>query len=509
MISPQHHRKLMKKYQQHKNLSRAAREAGVDRRTARKYAQGEPGPLEVKGRRSWSTHPNAFIDVWREVEAQLQREPLLQAKVLFTDLQRRHPGKFLLKQRRSFERRVRRWKVEHGKEPVAIFRQEHRPGERLQLDWWDAAHLEIIIAGVAYDHKLVAVVMPYSNWQWAQPSRSESFLSLKAGLQAALWEMGAVPEICQTDNSSTATHPRGKGARGREFNERYLSLLAHYGMQAATIALGSPEQNGDVESGHRHLKEALWQSLVLRGSREFATVALYTTWIEEALRERNAIREPQWQEERMKMSCLPSVRLPEYEEWIGQVSRESLVRVGKQAYSVPARYIGQRLRVHIDELWVNFYIDGKWIQRVERQTGSQGVYVDWRHILPQLQRRPGAMARWRHRACLFPGRSWREAYDDLLERLGERRAEREYLGILAFALDHGLEAVEAVLKESRQLCIEEVGERLGVRTVEREEKIIAVDFQAELSGYDTLLSDELHAVQRKEKRGEKEVTYGS
>src|SRR5690349_385543 len=107
MISPQQYRKLMKSYTKYHSVVRAAQSAGVDRKTAGKYVEGGPGPEEPRAQRDWRTHPDAFVDVWREVEDELRREPELQAKTLFLSLQRRHPGRFLLSQRRSFERRVR------------------------------------------------------------------------------------------------------------------------------------------------------------------------------------------------------------------------------------------------------------------------------------------------------------------------------------------------------------------------------------------------------------------
>lgn len=492
MISPQQYRKLMKSYLKHGEVGRAAQSAGVDRKTARKYVKGAKGRLEPRAQRDWRTHPDAFGDVWREVEAQLQQEPELQAKTLFVALQRRHPGKFLLRQRRSFERRVRRWKLQHGQEPPVIFRQEHRPGERLQLDWWDANQLGIQIGGEAYPHKLVAVVLPYSNWQWAQPARSESYLSLKSGLQAALWELGKVPEICQTDQSSAATHAKGKAERGREFNERYLGLLAHYGMKARTIARSSPEQNGDVESAHRHLKEALDQALRMRGSRQFATMDAYELWIAEVLRERNQERRSALERELSAMHELPSIRLPEYEELTGWVSRESMVRVGRQSYSVPARYIGQQVRVRVEEGWLSFYYCQQCIERTVRQpASSSGVYVNWQHVLPQLRRKPGAMTRWRHRASLFPNATWRRAFDQMLEKEGERCAEREYLGLLALALDHGTAEVEGVLAtlqhEGEAWTLEGVQTVLGVATSVSRDKVIVDEFHPDLSAYDTLL----------------------
>ena len=135
MISPQQHRKLMNSYQNEPNLTRAAMRAGVDPKTARSYVHGAAGPLEGATARHWRTHADLFTEVWPGVAAELAREPDLQAKTLFAHLQRLHPGRFLPGQRRSFERRVRAWKLAHGAEPAVIFLQAHRPGEHLQLDW--------------------------------------------------------------------------------------------------------------------------------------------------------------------------------------------------------------------------------------------------------------------------------------------------------------------------------------------------------------------------------------
>ncbi|MGA9578428.1 MAG: hypothetical protein WBV90_12480, partial [Terrimicrobiaceae bacterium] len=133
----------------------------------------------------------------------------------------------------------------YGSEPELFFAQEHRAGERLQIDWVDCRELGVRIGGEAFCHKLVHVVLPISNWEWARVCRSESFLSLKIGLQSAAWELGGVAQICQSDNSSTATHRLGRGRPGREYNARYLSLLAYYGMRPGLIAVGEAHQNGD------------------------------------------------------------------------------------------------------------------------------------------------------------------------------------------------------------------------------------------------------------------------
>ena len=60
----------------------------------------------------------------------------------------------------------------------------------------------------------------------------------------------------------------------REFSARYRGLMNHLGMEAEKIQARQAHENGDVESLHRHFKEAVDQALRLRGSREFASVSL-------------------------------------------------------------------------------------------------------------------------------------------------------------------------------------------------------------------------------------------
>ena len=419
----------------------------------------------------------------------LFREPGLQAKAIFEELLEKEGGKFSRRQRRSFERRVRAWKRRHGTERELYFTQDHQPGERLQIDWMHCEKLEIELAqDERLDHLLVHVVLPYSNWEWARVWYRESYLSLKSGLQSALVELCACPRYCQSDQSSTATHVRGGGSRrsGREYNARYLGLLAHYDLKPAVIGVGEPHENGDVESAHGHLRTAIDQALRLRGSRRFGNVAEYEAFIFTLVRARNATRKERFDTEWAALRPLAATRWPEYDEAVGKVSREALVRVGQQVYSVPARYAGERLRVRITETELTFYCNGEVVERTEKRRGNKGAFVNWRHVIVAMQRKPGALIGWRHREAMFPDARWRGLYDLLKERHSPGRAEREYLGILALGLQESLEKLQAV--------IEELGQKVSLDTMRRRfcppNEILEMKLEVNLSVYDELLSAE-------------------
>jgi hypothetical protein len=160
--------------------------------------------------------------------------------------------------------------------------------------------------------------------------------------------------------------------------------------------------------------------------------------------------------------------------------------VGKQAYSVPARYAGERLRVRIWETELEFVWNGEVVERTERRRGKPGVFINWRHLVGALLRKPGALKGWRHRDAMFPNARWRTLYDSFTERYSPGRAEREYLGILALGLQQRLESLEAV--------IEELGDQVSLDTIRRRfcppNNIVEMALEVDLRAYDELLTQQ-------------------
>ncbi len=466
----------------------SAMKAGMDRKTARKYL-ADPERLDRRPARTWRTRTDPLAQVWAEGERRLQAAPELEAKALFVYLQMLYPEQVQEGQLRTFQRRVRQWRLRHGPAPEVIFPQTHQPGEVLQLDWTHAKELGVTIAGQPLDHLLCQAVLPYSNWQWATRCQSESLLSLRAGLQAALFRLGKVPKVLQTDNSSAATH-QISGEGKREFNPDYLSLVAHYGLMPRTIHVQCPNENGDVESHNRHLKRRLEQHLLLRGSRDFASEAAYDQFLAGVLHQANGLRVAKVAEELAVMGELPPTRLCEYDEVECRVSSHSTIRVRRVAYSVPARFIGRRLRARVYEQQVEVYHGAEPVAQVPRSPGKAAV-IDYRHVIEALLRKPGAFARYHYREELFPSRTYRRAYDRLVRDHGARPGELEYLRLLKLTAELGINAVEGLLSE---LLGPQTGpwRTASLRSALCPPPTVALAEPAvDLSWYDTLLSPEV------------------
>ena len=485
MVTDAQVRKLMSERDKGATVEVAALKAGVCRRTATKYLSSGKLPSEMKTPRTWRTRADPFAEDWPDVEARLEVAPELEAKALFEYLMVQ-TGRYEPGQLRTFQRRVREWLALHGPDKEVFFPQEHRPGEAAQTDFTWANELGVSIAGEAFEHKLCVVVLPYSDWCWATVCQSESLAALKHGVQDALFRLGRRPEWHQTDNSTAATHdiPSGK----RAFNTEYQRFMDHLGMKPRTIAVGKSNQNGDVEASNGALKRRLEQHLLLRGSRDFESVAAYEGWLVGILEQANRFRQRRLDDELAIMQPLTAKRLPAWTEERPTVSSWSTIRVKYNAYSVPSRLIGEEVRVRVYDDRLEVYFADRLQLTADRLHGRNGHAVDYRHIIWWLVRKPGAFARYRFREDLFPTPSFRLAYDVLLEHRSARNADLAYLRLLHLAASTMESEVEAALD-----VLHEAGEVPDYDAVKalvepgRTEAPALIDFEPHLEDYDALL----------------------
>ncbi len=464
-------------------LSVSAKRAGMSENTARKYRR--QGGAKAKVTRSYRTRRDPFEAVWPEIEKLLEEAPGLEALSIFEVMRTRSDVTFSDGQLRTLQRRIRRWRASRGPEKEIMFPQEHRPGEAGQSDFTTMKELEVVIGGEPFDHLLYHFVLPYSNWETARICFSETFESLVAGLQGALWELGRVPMKHRTDNLSAATHELSDG--GRSFNEKYQATLRHYGMEGDRNTPGRGHENGDVEQAHHRLKRAVEQTLLLRGSRDFTDRARYEEFLVKVVSGRNRGRTGKLLEELALMAELPGVRLAEYRSERVHVGPFSTLRAGKNTYSVPSRLIGEEVEARLYADTVEVIYASEMVCRMDRLRGASNARIDYRHVIFSLVRKPGAFRRYRYREALFPTVVFRRAYDTLDEALGEK-ADIEYVRILHLAATTTETRVEEALAS-----LLERGELVGYATVRdatREEPLVVPSCQipeVDLSTYDLCL----------------------
>lgn len=481
-------RKLMEEMSRYGKVGLAALKAGMDRKSARKYIRIGKLPSQLVRPRDWRTRRDPFEEDWSEIASRLADAPELEAKTLFEDLMARRPDRYQEGQLRSLQRRVKEWRARHGPAKEVFFAQQHRPGEAAQTDFTFANELRVTIAGEAFDHLLCHVTLPYSNWEWATVCTSESLLALRHGVQEALFRLGRRPEWHQTDNSTAATHKLSEGKRA--FNEEYLALMEHLGMKPRTIAIGKKHQNGDVESLNGALKRRLVQHLLLRGSRDFESVRSYESWVGGVLEAANGTRREKIAEELGVMRPLCVERLAEYREVEVRVSSWSTINVKRNAYSVPSRLIGEKVRVRIYDDRLEVLHGGVAQLTMDRLHGEGGHRINYRHIIFSLVQKPGAFARYRFREELFPTMAFRQAYDALCEGLSRWKADVEYLRILqisAQTMESEVECALELILENRELPVSDRVKALVAP--DRPEVPEMAELEVDLGEYDAHLAE--------------------
>lgn len=445
MTRDQQVRRLMSLMKKGLPLSTAAAKAGMSEPTARKYRRKAKLPSELRRDHDWRTRPDPFTEVWPEVESLLEHDEGLQAKTVFEELLRKYPDRFPQGQLRTLQRRFRDWRALHGPDKEIFFPQVYAPGEQGQSDFTSMNVLNVTIAGVPLKHLVYHFVLPFSNWEHVTICYSESFESLSQGLQEALWDLGAVPAIHRTDNLSAATHELIQ-SRGRGFTERYVELLSHYGMKPSKNQPGNAHENGDVEQSHFRFRVAVDQRLRLLGSRNFGRIQEYSDLLRAIAKERNLSRRHKLDQELQCMRPLPARRLDTFREQDVTVARSSVVRIMHNAYSVPSRLIGHKLKARIYADVIELHYRGNVVERLERIRGTDNCRIDYRHMVHSLVRKPGAFRRFVYREAMFPSITFRKAYDALLER-SRKWADLEYLRILHLAATTLESRVEAALEK--------------------------------------------------------------
>jgi len=337
-------------------------------------------------------------------------------------------------------------------------------------DFTDMGDHGISIAGVPLDHRLYHFRLAFSGWEHAHVVLGgESFVALAEGLQNALWALGRAPLQHRSDSLSAAFRNLDADTR-QDQTRRYEALCAHYRMEPTRNNRGLAHENGSIESPHGHLKRAIEDALLLRGSRDFDTLEAYRRFVDEVVGRRNARNRKRLDLERSALQSLPARRTTDYEETIVTVTSTSGFILKKVFYSVPSRLIGHRLRVRLYDDRLECFLGSTPLMTLRRgrphSSGKHGHVVDYRHVIHALRRKPMALLNLVYREQLFPHRAYQRAFEALLAGDGEKRACRTVVGLLALAHDRACEAelaeaINAELDAGRLPDLDTLARRFG------------------------------------------------
>ncbi|MEQ8801020.1 MAG: IS21 family transposase, partial [Haliea sp.] len=116
-----------------------------------------------------------------------------------------------------------------------MFPQTHSPGQRALSDFTKLKDQVINVGGVALVHLLYHFRLAFSGWCHARVVLGgESFTALAEGLTDSLEHLGGVPAEHRTDSLSAAYRNLDPVAQ-EDVTKRYQTLCRHYGIDASRI----------------------------------------------------------------------------------------------------------------------------------------------------------------------------------------------------------------------------------------------------------------------------------
>lgn len=485
-------------YRQSKDAATAAAKSGFSRSTGYRIEDDPRLPSQKKALRG-RRRPDPLSEVWdSEIVPILKSAPGIRAIAVLEEIRRRHP-EIAASVRRTLERRMRTWRALAGPEQDVIFRQQHEPGRLGLSDFTDTSVLGITVGGMALEHRLYHFRLAFSGFEHAHVVLGgESFVALSEGLQNALWGLGGTPREHRTDSLSAAFCNLERDAQ-EDLTLRYQELMGHYGMTPARNNLGVAHENGSIESSHGHLKKALEDALLLRGNRDFDDLDAYRRFVDEIVGRRNANKRKRIELERPMLAALPKRRTIDYEEKIVIVTSSGGFILRRVFYTAPSRLIGHHLRVHLYDDRLECFLGATPMMTLRRgwpvSDSKGGHVIDYRHVIHALRKKPMALNNLVYRDQLFPRPAYARAFEALQQSVGDKRACKLTVELLALAHDRGCEAelaelIDAELDAGRLPDLALWRERFGPSPASV--PMIEVEF-VPLSTYDELAA--VHAVQ--------------
>lgn len=136
-------------------------------------------------------------------------------------------------------------------------------------DFTEMGDLAVRVSGSVLDHRLYHFRLACSGFEHVHVILGgESYVALAEGLQNALWALGGAPREHRSDSLSAAFRNLDPQAR-EDLTSRYDALCTHYRMEPTRNNRGVAHENGSIESPHGHLKNAIRDALLMRGTMDF------------------------------------------------------------------------------------------------------------------------------------------------------------------------------------------------------------------------------------------------
>ena len=224
----------------------------------------------------------------------------------------------------------------------AFFRLQFAPGRQAQVDWGSCGRIDV--EGYSRRLSVFAMVLSYSRMLYAEftiSERIEEFLRCHVN---AFSFFNGVPETVLYDNLKSVVYQRSGPVI--QFNRRFLDCAAHYCIQPRVCGVAKGNEKGRVESAIKYIKGNF-----LAG-RSFTSLSDINDQVHQWLDMKANVRVhgsthrrpvDLFGEEQPLLARLPEAEYDTAATVPVRASKDCFVQFQTNSYSVPIRYVSQKL----------------------------------------------------------------------------------------------------------------------------------------------------------------------
>jgi transposase len=262
---------------------------------------------------------------------------------------------------RTVERAVAPFRQELDAEARACIRFETRPGKQMQIDFGERL---VEIGGVKTKAFLFVATLGYSRRIHVRAFHNERQESWFDGLESAFAKFGGVTEEVLFDNARALVDRHDRMTGEVAFNAKLSAFAKHWGFRPRACAPYRARTKGKTENGVGYVKKN-----AIAG-RAFATWDAFEAHLEAWSRETADARihgttgeSPATRFARDEAGALkPAAGVPPFRaarDLMRTVQGDCSVEVDANAYSVPWRLVGERVRVTVTAGMVRVFHGGR------------------------------------------------------------------------------------------------------------------------------------------------------
>ena len=335
-------------------VSEIARQSGLDRKTVRRYIQRGLEPPTYSPREPRQTLLDPFAGYLRD---RVRAYPGLTGARLLRELKDLgYPGGYTAVT--DFLRDVRPRSA-----PGFEVRFETAPGEQGQVDF---AQFQVVFTDEPTTPRIVwlfSMVLGYSRLIWARFVMHQDLPTVLRCHVAAFEALGGAPRELLYDRMKTAVIRDGE-QDGIVYNRALIDLARHYGFFPKACQPYRAKTKGKVERPFRYIREDFF---LARGFRNLADLNdQLRRWLDGVANPRlhattRRVVNEAFAEERLHLRPLPLAPFRAVLRLERRISRDGMVSVGGNFYSVPDATRRRLVEVHTLANEVHIFEDGSLI----------------------------------------------------------------------------------------------------------------------------------------------------